>query len=210
MNIEYKQFPNPSYAIVDVPSHLLSVIDAEINEIVKTNFNESENYNNRLAGNIEHQYKLNKCQREVFVFAQEVARNYVNHNNKFYIFQETGGGLNHNFRMSDLWVNFQKKHEFNPLHHHSEHLSFVIWRKIPFRLEDEMASKSVNKSAAPLASTFQFYYNTVISGIETEIIYTDKQSEGKMIMFPSQIKHCVNPFYTSDEFRISVAGNLLL
>ena len=33
--------------------------------------------------------------------------------------------------ISALWVNFQKKHEFNPMHDHSGVFSFVIWMKIP-------------------------------------------------------------------------------
>ena len=28
-------------------------------------------------------------------------------------------------------------------------------------------------------------------------------------MFPSLLSHNVNPFYTSDEYRISIAGNLV-
>ena len=38
----------------------------------------------------------------------------------------------------------------------------------------------------------------------------DKNWEGYMIMFPANLQHCVYPFYTSDETRISFAGNISL
>ena len=36
----------------------------------------------------------------------------------------------------------------------------------------------------------------------------DKTWEGMMLMFPSKLHHSVYPFYTSDEKRISVSGNI--
>ena len=39
-------------------------------------------------------------------------------------------------------------------------------------------------------------------------IPVDKSFEGKMIMFPASQYHAVYPFYTSDEERITVSGNL--
>jgi hypothetical protein len=205
MNIEYKSFENPGYIIADVPEDILVCLDNEINSIINHDYTSHKKYNNYLAGNLKHQYELVESQKPVFLFAQEVARKYVEFNSKFYTCEK-----NYKFKMSSLWVNFQSKYEFNPLHHHSEDLSFVIWKDIPYNLKDEMDNDSVKNSGAPLASTFQFYYNTVIGGIQSHTIYTDKSHCGKMIMFPSEINHCVNPFYTSNDYRISVAGNLSL
>ena len=41
----------------------------------------------------------------------------------------------------NMWVNFQRKYEFNPLHKHSGLLSFVIWMKIPYNFEDEKTAR---------------------------------------------------------------------
>jgi hypothetical protein len=41
-------------------------------------------------------------------------------------------------------------------------------------------------------------------------IEVDKSWEGTMIMFPSSLHHMVHPFYTSDEYRISISGNLIV
>ena len=36
----------------------------------------------------------------------------------------------------------------------------------------------------------------------------DKSFEGKMFMFPATQSHLVYPFYTSNEYRITVSGNI--
>ena len=35
-----------------------------------------------------------------------------------------------------------------------------------------------------------------------------KNYEGTMLFFPAKLRHCVYPFYGTDEPRISIAGNL--
>ena len=37
----------------------------------------------------------------------------------------------HPYYLREMWVNYQKQHEFNPLHYHSGIYSFVVWMKIP-------------------------------------------------------------------------------
>jgi len=40
-------------------------------------------------------------------------------------------------------------------------------------------------------------------------IFTDKTMEGTVSMFPGTLTHCVYPFFTSDDERISIAGNIM-
>jgi hypothetical protein len=40
------------------------------------------------------------------------------------------------------------------------------------------------------------------------VVPVDKTFEGKMLFFPATLSHSVNPFYTSDDYRISIAGNI--
>jgi len=35
-----------------------------------------------------------------------------------------------------------------------------------------------------------------------------KENEGDFIIFSAQVHHMVMPFYTSDDYRISIAGNI--
>ena len=44
-------------------------------------------------------------------------------------------------------------------------------------------------------------------GIDSVILNVDKSFEGKILMFPSYVQHQVFPFYTSDDYRITISGN---
>ena len=44
--------------------------------------------------------------------------------------------------------------------------------------------------------------------ITPAMVPVDKTYEGTIVMFPSEMLHAVYPFYTSDDYRISVSGNL--
>ena len=44
---------------------------------------------------------------------------------------------NAEFVLKKLWVNYQKKYDFNPIHIHSGVFSFVIWVQIPYDLTEE-------------------------------------------------------------------------
>ena len=52
-------------------------------------------------------------------------------------------------------------------------------------------------------------YNTILGDTRQEIIPVSKEMEGCIMMFPSTMMHCVYPYYTTTERRISIAGNLL-
>jgi|9_EtaG_2_1085328.scaffolds.fasta_scaffold12394_3 hypothetical protein len=111
-----------------------------------------------------------------------------------------------NIYLGDMWVNFQKKHEYNPPHTHSGLFSFVIFLQIPFKDEDEIkmsnsinSRKSLNGNFCLLDLNEDIYdYNYTV----------DKSWEGKGFFFSSDRIHTVYPFYSSNEERITVSGNI--
>ena len=38
----------------------------------------------------------------------------------------------------------------------------------------------------------------------------DKSYERKIILFPGDTLHSVSPFYTSDDYRVTVSGNIIV
>jgi hypothetical protein len=117
--------------------------------------------------------------------------------------------------LNNMWVNFQRKGEFFPIHNHAGIYSFVIWIKIPYNLSDERTHEKSRypATAGPshnLAGNFQFVYINSTGRIQCKEIPLDKTWENKMVLFPSSMHHVVYPFYTSDEDRISVSGNFKL
>ena len=129
------------------------------------------------------------------------------------MFDESNFILNDNRPMviSSLWVNFQKKYEFNPPHIHGGLYSFIIFVNVPYELEDEMKCFATNQDS--LASKLYFLspvpLNFNRSGITRVEMNVDKSYEGKMILFPAHLQHGVFPFYTSDDHRITISGNLV-
>ncbi len=111
--------------------------------------------------------------------------------------------------ISSLWVNFQKKHEFNPLHEHSGVASFVIWMKIPTYAKEQHNLPISKRSNNALASSFAFYYQNMIGEMCEYRIALNPESNGSMIIFPSTLQHCVYPFFECDDERISISGNLM-
>jgi len=106
--------------------------------------------------------------------------------------------------LKQLWVNFQKKYEFNPLHSHTGIMSFVIWMQIPYDWENEIQRPGLREMAKKKIGNFSF-----VSRDFTDYTFTmSPKLEGHMVLFPSDLRHEVHPFYTSDEERISISGNI--
>ena len=116
--------------------------------------------------------------------------------------------------LDSLWVNYQKKHEFNPIHDHSGVFSFIIFINIPYDLKEEdkyfSGLNCEDREQQIHTSRLAFVNNRANGGLESTLINVDKSFEGKMFMFPARQAHIVYPFYTSDGYRITVSGNLKL
>jgi hypothetical protein len=79
-----------------------------------------------------------------------------------------------------------------------------MWVDIPF------AEQEGNEDNEKYNSCFELLYTNIIGQICGHKIFIDKSYEGKMIMFPSTLLHCVYPFYKAKKDRISIAGNILI
>ena len=95
------------------------------------------------------------------------------------------------------WINFQKKNEYNPPHSHFGAYSFVIWLSLPY---DTKKEKKLYKSSTDF--NFQFIQDGKIQQCPLD------SSEGDIILFPADLWHSVQPFFLSDEFRVSISGNI--
>ena len=112
-------------------------------------------------------------------------------------------------KAESFWVNFQKKNEFNPFHIHSGVISFAIWMKIPYEYENEKQLFIKNTKDECRSGCFEFIYSDIFGRIVNYLYPLSSKSEGKIIMFPAMLSHQVYPFYTSDQTRISISGNLI-
>ena len=200
MDIEPFYFKNLAYVKSKVSSTTLEELKQEAKFILE-NSNQFKKYNNQLAGNLEKEYSTYK--------SEEILRPYlISLANEFHK-QSTENEHYPHWEVKDIWINYQKKYEHNPIHNHIGNLSFVLWVQIPYNLEDELSHPNCMNSNTPSNSLFEFVCTDFMGRIVQNKIEVDKSWEGTMIMFPSSLPHMVHPFYTSDDYRISIAGNLV-
>ena len=113
------------------------------------------------------------------------------------------------FEMPGLWVNYQKQHEFNPIHAHTGLFSFVIFVKIPTHWKEQHALPFSVESNTPVASDFQFVWSRKNEqDCCTHSFSLSPEDEGRMLFFPAGLHHQVHPFYGTEEERITVSGNI--
>jgi len=111
------------------------------------------------------------------------------------------------FQVQELWVNYQKQHEFNPPHKHNGFYSFVVFMKIPTHWKEQHALPISANSNIPCASNFQFLLGQG-QNVQAESIPLSPEDEGRILFFPSWLTHQVFPFYGTEEERITVSGNI--
>lgn len=173
------------------------------------NYNFEEKFNYSLAGQIKEEKLFDNqyIPKEIKKIIIGGCEKYIETFGHSALFDKTNPNIKLNFLNS--WINFQKKGEYNPIHYHSGDLVYVIWIKVPYDLMEEMNHPSSINSNAKCASCFSFA-NIVnpYSHFANMQINVDKSYEGKMIIFHARMEHLVYPFFTSDEYRISMSGNL--
>lgn len=192
--------PNPGVTTGILPNEIYDVIMSEVEEI-SSNWDLHSKRNSGLVGNIEKQYEMLKSIFTIEPYLNEMCKSYTKNWN-FY-------RKNEDFKLTQMWVNFQQKHEFNPVHHHNEIFSFVSWLKIPYNIEEELNASHTKETNAKAASTFQFLYPNILGQLTLETLYVSKNWERRIVLFPAHLSHCVYPFSTSDDYRISISGNLI-
>lgn len=106
-----------------------------------------------------------------------------------------------------IWVNHQKKGEWNPPHHHSGDFSMVGYCQVPPELKDEWKHEN-QKGQDPVGGKIQWNFGNyaphsvgVFGPIEPE--------EGDIYIFPAWLLHFVFPF-NADVTRISFSTNCRL
>ncbi len=198
MNLEFSEIKlyNPGVLKTRIPASIFADLTRDLQKQVD---NKPKKYNAFLIGQIEteFQYIINGQFRDC------IEQTYLEYSRKFNFYE------NQNYIIdNDAWANFQKKHEYNPIHFHHKAISWVTWITIPYDLEEELNMPNVKEAHVKYASKFEFIYNSFDGGISTTQLDIDKTWEGSLIMFPNYLKHQVYPFQTSNEHRVSISGNI--
>tara|TARA_R100001460_G_scaffold79370_1_gene120361 strand:+ start:1160 stop:1777 length:618 start_codon:yes stop_codon:yes gene_type:complete len=189
--------------------HKFKIDDLTFTKLKNWSKDKSSKYSKELAGNLENEFHLTKYRKEFEPFILETVnnieplRNYLY--NELFILSPNGLPLT----LQDLWVNYQQKYEFNPVHNHGGIFSFILFIQIPYTTEEQAAVSPGRNSNHDCAGKLSFIYLDSNSDgcINTKELDVDKTWEGTGLIFKSNLSHCVYPFYTEGE-RITISGNL--
>ena len=171
----------------------------------KGNLAEPKTANKKLAGLIGDQRNYSIEDREWFVKQfQPYIETYVKGQCRYNAINFDENNHSTSFSLMNLWINYMKGGEFNPEHTHSGQVTWVIYLKTPdLRKEQEEFGGT---GLGPGSIGFHYGEHMVSDWAQHTYKYTP-EVDG-MWIFPAQLRHRVNPFYTKDAERISVSGNL--
>lgn len=183
-----KNFDDRIYESKIDSRHRIELLD-KLNEIDDLNL-----YNHELAGDLEEEYELTHEKIGTLLYS----------NIENSIFQHLKNIVQNisQFELSSLWVNYQKKNEYNPAHLHSGTFSFVWYLDIPEEIRQEHNQQKSYKHTKT-RGLIQFSANH-----SNDFIVLNPKTDD-LLLFRAHHIHQVYPFY-SDNTRISVSGNIII
>jgi len=171
-----------------------------------------EDYSRRLAGNISKSELIIDKDNWFYETAlkKHTEKMFYREDNNYYKYYIEKEEPLPKFEVISLWVNYQKQHEFNPIHKHNGLFSFVVFMKIPTHWKEQHALPICVNSNNPHASDFLFVWSEKDSELCKRSFMLSPEDEGRMLFFPAWLNHQVYPFYECEEERITISGNIIL
>jgi len=185
-----------------VPKDIISYLQLHIDNRKKL-----IKYNQNLAGHIKNEKGMKpSTQFNSFMLDSIFSNDICKDKMKSFDF------LNKNVPLytDNIWFNFQKKYEFNPIHHHYGLFSFIIFMQIPYDLKKEDKVFSEVREGNTTVSRLAFVYTDIDGAVTEKFCNVDSSYVHKMVIFSADLRHLVYPFYTSNKERITVSGNIKL
>ena len=174
------------------------VVD-ELNDKMSTRL---DDYSDQLVGKVSEELAFDD---EIKLIAQKSLGQFVGKYQNYTKYRNSMGAKtldteNNNYALQVVsgWFVRQFENEYNPLHIHTgSRLSCVGYLKLPEGIEEEWEEDY--KDHHPSNGHIQFASGTPSGYTCTNFII--KPQVGDFYIFPSQLFHCVYPFYTKGERR---------
>ncbi len=203
--MQYGDLVNCGFVIDDLNPFLVKRIQA-----VTAQFKDDFKNNRRIEGYNLDSTLPDDLKKDI---EKEARRLIVAHEKKYQYFNKMYNSMtsisaeNAELELERIWINIQRKGEFLPVHNHSGVYSFVIWADVPFTMEEEIQYSPNPTTEKNRAGLFQFIYTDTLGKIGLLTLPVDKKWQGRICVFPAELNHQVYPFYSSDDVRVSIAGN---
>ena len=212
--MEFQRPFSPTIGKTNVPKNFLKIIN-NIGDEVLSDKNKSAQWDwaHNLVGKVHKEVQIPMVNKQEGDYCKDVLRSmciaYLKNmiekkrafiDNDVILHHPTRGNPNpthENINISSSWIVSQYKGEYNPWHQHSGHLSGVIYLKLPKDMMDFYAKEE--QDHYPVGGTIQFMFGEKQS-LRSDTL-TFRPEVGKMLVFPSWLKHSVYPFDVDGERR---------
>ena len=159
--------------------------------------NKRRDYRKWLVGFIRHEYSINR--KKVFPIIFPYVQSYLQAALQHYQIQ-----FGNKLTLKSVWVNYMRKGESNPLHHHDDDLSFVMFIQVPKDLDKEIQETIGHEKPGTINFVSNLYSNK--NQLNRHIFIPEV---GDFFIFPSSLSHYVNSFQCDGE-RVSISGNFTI
>ena len=185
----------PSIVKLTIPQDMISKINDYVDRIIINDNKIAElDHSSQLAGKVQQEFLLENNFMEEIKWGQflgKAVKKWVQHDSQKQL---------KSFEIIKCWIVRQFENEYNPVHHHSGHVSGVGYLKVPKNLSEITEKKKVNDKGRL----------TLIHGsvnLFSKATYVIKPEVGDFYLFPNYLLHTVYPFSDTDEERRSISFN---
>ena len=186
----------PTIAKVKMPQDLIDKLNEYTESVLKDQSKQDElNYGNKLAGNVKQEFIIEKDIMEKIGWGKFLAEGV-----REWVFKTSNRKITQ-FNIINSWIVRQFQNEYNPVHHHSGHVSGVGYLKVPknFGKTFQSSKKSNANGHLSLIHGNRMFGSESVMDIEPKV--------GDFYFFPNYLMHTVYPFFESNEERRSVSFN---
>ena len=156
-----------------------------------------------LAGNLYGQFDLDNSCPEILYYIKQFVESYCESHN---IYWNVHKKLRPNdWFIADLWINYMRAGDYNPIHNHAGDLSFVFF---PAPTPNELKEEVKNFKGTTLGPGVLSILNGEIHNLTNNEVNVLPE-QGDLFVFPAHVKHMVYGF-KSNCTRVSVSGNIFL
>ena len=205
------KFHRPFYPTImesTVPDKFVEIVNDTADKVLSSETASVEwDWSHKLVGKVHKEIQIpvrNKEHRELlFTTMKSACVDYLKEsikNNTAYGWKKIAGDAvptMDNIHMAHSWVVSQYAGEYNPWHHHNGDFSAVIYLKLPPKMHEEIEEDWKDHYPANGLIEFMFGEN---QGFRSDNLKF-KPEVGKLLMFPSWLKHFVYPFKSEGERR---------
>ena len=199
---------SPTIMESSVPDKFVDIVNNIADKVLSSETASVEwDWSHKLVGKVHKEVQIpvkNKEHRELlFTTMKGACVDYLKEsikNNTAYGWKKIAGNAvptMDNIHMAHSWVVSQYAGEYNPWHHHSGDFSAVVFLKLPPNMHKEIEKDFKDHYPANGLIEFMFGEN---QGFRSDNLKF-KPEVGKLLMFPSWLKHFVYPFKSEGERR---------